>query len=50
MSREERRRLRAEREYLLARYDSGAMQFAIFIIIKAIETDISWIEHRERMS
>jgi hypothetical protein len=50
MSREERRQARAELMLLRARYDSGAMSIAIFVVIKAIETDIAWSEHRERMS
>ena len=39
--------LRLERATLLARYDSGAFSPAIFKVIREIETDIAWIEHRQ---
>jgi hypothetical protein len=39
--------LRAERRALLARYDSGAIAPAIYVVIKIIETDIAWREHRQ---
>ena len=39
--------LRLERLMILARHDSGAVNPAIFKIIRALETDISWAEHRK---
>ena len=38
--------LRLERLMILARHDSGAVSPATFKVIRAIETDISWAEHR----
>jgi hypothetical protein len=39
--------LRAERMTLLARYDSGAMSLAVYGVLKSVETDIAWREHRQ---
>lgn len=39
--------LRAELTLLRARYDSGAVSAAIYKVIKELETDIAWAEHRE---
>jgi hypothetical protein len=39
-------RLRAELDYLRARYDHGAVAPAVYQIIKEIERDIAWCEHR----
>lgn len=39
--------LRLERLMLLARHDSGAVNLATFKIIRDLETDISWAEHRK---
>jgi len=33
---------------LQARYDGGAVSPAIFGVIKAIETDLGWLQHRGR--
>jgi hypothetical protein len=33
---------------LKARYDGGAVAPAVYTIIKAIEVDLGWIEHRGR--
>jgi hypothetical protein len=38
--------LRAERAWLLARYDGGKVSPAIFDVIREIETNIVWAEHR----
>jgi len=38
--------LRAGLERLRARYDGGAAAPAVFTVIKAIELEIAWIEHR----
>ena len=40
--------LRAERQALLARYDSGAMAPAIYRVLKDIEVNISWRQHRQQ--
>ena len=34
---------------LRGRYDDGAVSPAMYAAIKAIETDIWWLEHRRRM-
>jgi hypothetical protein len=39
-------RLRAELALLVARYDSGAVSPAVYAVIRAIESDIAWLEHR----
>ena len=39
--------LRDERIWLLARHDSGAITPAIFKIVRSLEVDIAWAEHRE---
>jgi hypothetical protein len=38
--------LRMEWQMLRARYDDGAMSPAIYNVIKELETDIAWLEHR----
>jgi hypothetical protein len=38
--------LRLERLMILARHDSGAINLATFEVIREIETEISWAEHR----
>jgi hypothetical protein len=38
--------LRGELEWLRARYDDGTISPAVFAVIREIETDIAWIEHR----
>jgi hypothetical protein len=38
--------LRDERTWLLARYDSGALTPTTFKIIRGLEVEISWAEHR----
>lgn len=40
--------LRMELAHLRARYDSGAVAPAIYLIIRVLETDISWTEHRQQ--
>jgi len=40
--------LRAELTALQARYDSGAVAPAVFAIIKRIETEAAWLQHRGR--
>jgi hypothetical protein len=37
--------LRAERLMLVARYDCYSFSPAIFVVLKEIETQISWLEH-----
>jgi hypothetical protein len=49
VSRDERR-LRAELEWLRAKYDSGAVSDAVFAVTKSIETEISWREHAQQES
>jgi hypothetical protein len=39
--------LRAELALLRARYDSGAVAPAVYIVIREIETDIAWIKHQQ---
>lgn len=38
--------LRAELAQLQARYDSGAISPAVFAAMRALETELAWIEHR----
>ncbi len=40
--------LRAELALLRARYDNGAVAPAVYQLIRTIETDISWAEHRQQ--
>jgi hypothetical protein len=40
------KKLRTELSYLIARYDSGAVSPAVYAVIRAIESDIAWLEHR----
>jgi len=40
--------LRRDLAALKARYDGGAVAPAVYTIIKAIEVDLGWIEHRGR--
>jgi len=39
-------KLRGELSILVARYDSGAVSPAVYAVIRAIESDIAWLEHR----
>jgi hypothetical protein len=39
-------RKRADLALLRARYDSGAVSAAIYVVIKRIECDIAWNEHK----
>jgi hypothetical protein len=39
--------LRSELEWLCARYDDGKVSPAVFAIIRKLESDIAWAEHRE---
>jgi hypothetical protein len=39
--------LRSELAALRARYDDGAVSPAVYQIIRQIESDIAWAEHRE---
>jgi len=41
-----RDQLRLEREWILARYDGEKVSVAIFAVLKALETDISWMDHK----
>ena len=41
--------LRLELEWLRARYDSAQVSLAVYAVVKALETDISWRDHK-RMS
>jgi hypothetical protein len=40
--------LRTELALLQARYDGGAVSPAVYAIIRAIGTELSWFEHRGR--
>jgi hypothetical protein len=40
--------LRAELEWLRARYDGGAISKAVFTVMKRLECDIAWAEHEGR--
>jgi|EndMetStandDraft_9_1072997.scaffolds.fasta_scaffold3802198_1 hypothetical protein len=33
-----------------AKYDGGGMPPALYSVLKQIETDIAWMQHRERFS
>ena len=39
-------RLHDERGWLLGKYDSGAVSAAVFSVVKQIETDLAWLQHR----
>jgi hypothetical protein len=39
--------LRSELEWLRVRYDDGKVSPAVFAIIRKLESDIAWAEHRE---
>jgi hypothetical protein len=41
-------RKRADLALLRARYDSGAVSAAIYVVIKRIECDIAWKEHKRK--
>jgi hypothetical protein len=40
-------RLREQRNQLVSRYDCGAVPDAIFLVIRQIEIEISWLQHKE---
>ena len=40
--------IRAELAYLQARYDDGAIPQAVFAVIRELETELGWLEHRGR--
>ena len=40
--------VRTELARLQARYDSGAVPPAVFSVIRKLETELSWLEHRGR--
>ena len=40
--------IRTELARLQARYDHGAFPPAIFSVIRKLETELSWLEHRGR--
>jgi hypothetical protein len=42
--------LRGELFRLRARYDDGAVAPAIYGVIKLMETELSWVRHREDMA
>jgi hypothetical protein len=44
---EEEARLCGERGWLLGKYDSGAVSAAVFAVLKQIEIDIAWLQHKE---
>ena len=46
MSDERIRDLRAELAALRARHDSGAVPAATYDVVREIELEISWLEHR----
>jgi hypothetical protein len=39
--------MRAQLERLRARHDSGAVAPGVYSIIKLIETEVAWSEHRQ---
>jgi hypothetical protein len=39
-------RLHDERSWLLGKYDSGAVSAAVFAVVRQIETDLAWLQHR----
>jgi hypothetical protein len=39
--------LRDELEWLRARYNGGQVSAAVVAVIRELETDIAWAEHRE---
>jgi hypothetical protein len=41
--------MRLERLMLLARHDCGAITPGVFKVVRDIETDIAWAEHREAL-
>jgi hypothetical protein len=45
VSRDEKR-LRDELEWVLVKYDSGAVSDAVFAVVKKLQTDSSWLKHQ----
>jgi hypothetical protein len=41
-------RLQQELAHLRARYDSGAISEAVYAVMKQLEREIAWEEHRKR--
>jgi hypothetical protein len=41
--------LREELAQLRGRYDSGAVSPAVYKVIRALEADVAWAEHQERV-
>jgi hypothetical protein len=46
--RQDARALRQERIWLLARHDTGAVAPQIYLVIRFLEIEISWLEWRVR--
>jgi hypothetical protein len=44
-AKEQRMKLKSELTFLAARYDYGPVSPAIWAVIKAIQSDINWLEH-----
>jgi len=42
------RRLRGELAWLRSRYDDGKVSPAVFAVVKAIETELSWCAHARK--
>jgi hypothetical protein len=38
--------LRQQLDMLRSRYDHGAVSPAVYVVIRAIEIEISWLQHR----
>jgi hypothetical protein len=41
----QREKLHRELEWLRSRYDGAQISVAVFLVIKQIETDLSWLKH-----
>jgi hypothetical protein len=50
IQRQDARSLREERVWLLGRHDTGAVAPQIYLIVKMLEVEISWAEHRRARS
>jgi hypothetical protein len=44
---EDEKRLRDELEWMRGKYDDGAMPDAIYQVIRDLERNISWIQHKQ---
>ena len=39
---------RAELDWLRSRYDCGAMSDTVFVVVKSLECEVSWLQHEQQ--